>query len=209
MRKRIKELEREISKLSKALANSQAEMENLRLISDRDFLTGLYNRKGFIGEAGKFLTLMDAPFKKERRQFVIKNFSLIFIDLDNLKQINDLYGHKAGDKFLKATADIFKSCLRDMDIAARWGGDEFVIGLLNVDEKSACKIANKIKRMMLKIKITGVSSKVRYGASFGVISAKSKKHKLISNLYELIEKADNTMYKAKKTKGKSFIAVFC
>lgn len=214
LKKRTKELEK-LVKLQKT------EIRELSALSERDTLTELYNRRGFIREAEKFLkevkTLRSIP---EKRKISFKDFSVIFIDLDNLKIINNEYGHKAGDKALKMAANIFRSLVRDIDIVARWGGDEFVIGLAGTDEKTAFAIAEELKAKIktLKIKRQGMS------ASFGIISYHhknrsprlstdySKKHKVkervLNQLYQLIEKADMTMYEAKKEKGKDSIVVY-
>ncbi|MEK7548968.1 MAG: GGDEF domain-containing protein [Patescibacteria group bacterium] len=190
MKETIKKLKKEISRLSSLV--------------DYDFLTGLYNRQGFVREAEKFFDeLRGEANKKERRKIAFKNFSVIFVDLDNLKVINDKYGHKAGDRALKAAARIFKNSIRHFDIIGRWGGDEFVIGLIGVGEKEALEVAQKMKKNLKLRKINGFG----LSASFGIITAINKQRENILNLYELIERADMAMYEAKKNKGKGLIIV--
>jgi len=175
-------------------------------IKKTDFLTGLYNRQGFVREAEKFFDELRGEMnKKERRKiaFTFKNFSVIFADLDNLKVINDEYGHKAGDRALKATTQIFKNSVRHFDIIGRWGGDEFVIGLVGIGEKETLEVAKKMKKRLKSAKINGFG----LSASFGIITAINKGRENILNLYELIERADMAMYKAKKSKGKGLIIV--
>jgi diguanylate cyclase (GGDEF)-like protein len=198
-----------------------AEIRELSALSERDILTELYNRRGFIREAEKFLKEVKVLNKiREKRKISFKDFSVIFIDLDNFKIINNEYGHKFGDKALKAIARIFRDSVRDLDIVARWGGDEFVIGLAGADEKSAYNIAEKLKNRVKTIKIKNI----QLSASFGIISYRhknrvphyspgySKKHqtkeKILNQLYQLIEKADMTMYEAKKRKGKGSVVVY-
>lgn len=136
MKNTVKELKNEIKKLQHLVATQGKELNRSSSLVDYDFLTGLYNRHGFTKEAEKFFEELKKPAKiKERRKFFFKNFSIVFIDLDNLKIINDEYGHKAGDKALKMAATVFKKSLRDLDLAARWGGDEFIIGLLELMKK--------------------------------------------------------------------------
>jgi diguanylate cyclase (GGDEF)-like protein len=147
---------------------------------------------------------MDNEKNFKKRRFKIENFSIIFVDLDNLKKVNDLYGHKFGDKFIKMSAYILKGCLRDLDIVARWGGDEFVIGLINIADEEAHDIAEKLNRKISLIEIPNVN--VRFSASFGVISAKNKYQQRILNLYELIEKADLAMYEIKQKKKRGIVA---
>lgn len=208
MIKKIKELEKEIKKLSNIINHKDKDIAKLQTAADYDFLTGLYNRRGFIVEAEKFISeAKHADYKyKQKRRLAINNFSIVFIDLDNLKTINDVYGHKIGDKFIKVAADVFKNSLREFDIVSRWGGDEFIIGLVDASEDEALKVANKVKSNLGKAKISKIKKDYKFTASFGVISAKSKKRKdEIFNLYELIEKADMAMYDAKKNRGKNFI----
>ncbi|MEK7574148.1 MAG: GGDEF domain-containing protein [Patescibacteria group bacterium] len=214
LKKRIKELEK--------LARSQeTEIRELSALSDRDILTELYNRRGFVREAEKFLKEAGTLRKiTEKRLISFKDFSVIFIDLDNFKIINNEYGHKAGDKALKMTAEILKYSVRDSDIVARWGGDEFVIGLAGADESRAFKTAEKLRKKLRTLKIDDK----KLTASFGIVSYHQKgianrfspesskkyenKEKILGQLYELIEKADMTMYEAKKKKGKSSIVIY-
>jgi len=213
LKKRVKELEK-LAKLQ------EAEIKELSAFSERDILTELYNRKGFIREAEKFLMEVKTLGKiKEKRQISFKDFSIIFIDLDNLKLINDKYGHKTGDRALQTIAKIFRDSVRNLDIVARWGGDEFVIGLAGANEKSAFKVAEKLRE---KLKLIKINSQ-RLGASFGIVSYHHKnklphfsagdsqkyktKEKILNQLYELIEKADMTMYEAKK-KHKDSVAIY-
>jgi diguanylate cyclase (GGDEF)-like protein len=186
----------ELQKLRRQIKVQQEEIKRLLASVDYDSLTGLYNRRGFVREAEKFLNeLKHSGKRKERRQLSLRDFSLIFIDLDNLKTLNDRFGHRFGDLALKKTANLLKNSIRDFDVIARWGGDEFVIGLVGVDRRNASEIAEKLREKMRAIKI----EKQNLSASFGVSSALGKKQNVF-NLYELIEKADLAMYEAKKNK---------
>ena len=204
MKETLGKLKKEIKKFQHLIEAQKKEISSLSSLVDYDFLTGLYNRRGFVREAEKFFNeLIGEMKKKERRKNSFNNFSVIFADLDNLKTINDEYGHKAGDRVLKAAAQIFKNSIRHFDIIGRWGGDEFVIGLVGVGEKEALKVAKKMKRNLKMTKINGFN----LSASFGIITAVNKQRKNILNLYELIEKADMAMYEAKKNKRKGLIII--
>ncbi len=212
MVKKIIELKEEILRLKNIAAEQDKEIEKLKSLADYDFLTGLYNRQGFLREAERFVDLLkdsERFFKggRERRKFAIRNFSIIFIDLDNLKKLNDRYGHKAGDKYIKMCADIFKKTLRDIDIIGRWGGDEFVVGLIDTGINEAEKVAKKIKTALSRAKLKGMPG-IKPSASFGVIAAKNQKGKIISDMIKLLEKSDKAMYQAKKKLGKGTIVVF-
>ncbi len=193
MNKKIKELEKEIKRL--------------KILAERDFLTGIYNREGFIRQAGKFLEAIrrDGVEMKEGRRFVIFDFSIIFVDLDGLKKLNDVCGHKTGDGFIKSAAEVFLKNLRDLDIVGRWGGDEFVIGLVNADFENSVKIAEKLKKKLSAVKISGALGAFKPSASFGIVSVGNKSRKASFNLQKLIEKADANMYEVKKGKKKGIV----
>lgn len=198
----ISQLKAEIKQLRHLINTQSKEISQLSSLSDYDFLTGIYNRHGFMREAEKFFKeFTDSKKRKERRAIFFKNFSIIFIDLDNLKIINDEYGHDAGDKAIKSSSDIFTNTVRNFDLVSRWGGDEFVVGLLGAGEKEALRIANKIRLKLKSIKIGNFNM----SASFGVISADKNKN---ADILELIEMADKAMYEAKKNKGKDFVVAY-
>ena len=105
--------EEELAQKAKELALANAELENLSLVDD---LTGLYNRKGFLALAHHRVKLA---------QRTGEPFFVAFVDMDDLKQINDTFGHQAGNCALVDAATVLKQCFRDSDILARLGGDEF------------------------------------------------------------------------------------
>lgn len=196
--------------LKKRIEALQKENDLLKRLAERDFLTGVYNRHGFIKQAEKFLESIrrGGVEIEEGRRFVFSDFSLIFVDLDGLKKLNDKYGHRAGDGFIKSAARFFLKNSRDLDIVGRWGGDEFVIGLVNADWNNSLKIAEKLKKKFSAIKISGAPAAFRPSASFGVVSVKRKGGKICSDLRRLIEKADAAMYRAKKKKGKGLVIFY-
>lgn len=205
MKETIKKLKNEIRRLRHLINTQGSEISRLSSLADYDFLTGIYNRQGFFREAEKFFDEFKKAKKwKERRAISFKNFSIIFIDLDNLKVINDEYGHKAGDRVIKAAAEIFQNSIRDFDVAARWGGDEFIIGLVGAGKKEAGQVAEKLKKELHSIKINSF----KLSASFGIISAVRGGEKKFLDLHRLIEKADLMMYEAKKKRGKDFIIAY-
>ncbi|MHB8842897.1 MAG: sensor domain-containing diguanylate cyclase [Candidatus Aquicultor sp.] len=113
--------------------------EALKTLSLKDDLTGLYNRRGFF-------TLAEQGLKTAQR--IGTEMVLIFGDLDNLKGINDTFGHKEGDQVLVDTAQILKETFRESDIIARIGGDEFVVLAMNNLETSAEKLINRFKQAL-------------------------------------------------------------
>ena len=113
--------------------------EALKTLSIKDDLTGLYNRRGFFALAEQGL---------KNAQRMRTEMLLIFGDLDNLKRINDTFGHKEGDQALVDTSQILKETFRESDIIARIGGDEFVILAMNSLETSAEKLIQRLKRVL-------------------------------------------------------------
>ncbi|MHB8231479.1 MAG: putative bifunctional diguanylate cyclase/phosphodiesterase [bacterium] len=169
--------------------------KDLEYYATRDGLTGIYNQRVFM----EFL-----HYEVERAKRNNGIFGLVFIDLDNFKLINDMYGHNFGDKFLKATADILEKEKRSEDILARYGGDEFVLILPGTKEEQAYMIADKIRESIKKFSLLDsnthklVSGTVSIGVAVYPYSAADEK--------DLFLLADNMMYKAKKI-GKDTVYV--
>jgi diguanylate cyclase (GGDEF)-like protein len=159
-----------------------------------DETTTLYNRKYFEN------TIVNELKRSERYS---QPLSLIVCDLDNFKKINDTFGHLVGDKVLRETAKIIKNNIRDgIDVAARWGGEEFVIVLPFTDVDSAYKIAERIRVNINSHKYSGLPENYVITASFGVatypIHAKTKN--------DLFKKADEAAYISKKN-GKNRVTI--
>lgn len=137
-----------------------------------DELTGLVNRRGFMNELEKTLKSMRQslnPRFEERRskgqpaQIVLDEFSLLFIDLDNFKRVNDALGHDAGDKALIRFAEILKSSVRKGSIEARFHGDEFAVFLPRTGEAEAVMVAENLLKNMendTELKKFGVSASI-------------------------------------------------
>jgi len=106
-------------------------------ISYRDNLTGLYNRH-------KFNELAEAEMERCKRYG--GDFSILMIDIDFFKRVNDSYGHLSGDKVLKSLGKLLIEVLRRTDVVARWGGEEFIICLPNANEEATRIVAEKIRR---------------------------------------------------------------
>jgi len=154
--------------------------EKVRYLSYHDELTGLYNRRYLNNEIQRL---------KNSRKHPI---SIIIGDIDNLKYINDNYGHVLGDKYIKKIANILKETLRTEDIAARIGGDEFVILLIETDSLEAKNICDRIEH---KIKIVNHEKDlpVPLSISLGTETAKNKK----THFSDIYNSADQNMYKVK------------
>ncbi|HAU1182975.1 diguanylate cyclase [Legionella pneumophila serogroup 1] len=177
-----------------ALANVRLR-ENLRYQSIRDPLTGLYNRR----------YLEDFLFKQLHQAERTKaSFAILMLDLDHFKKINDTFGHDAGDLVLKELGQILNSDIRLGDIASRYGGEEFVLLLYDIDAQAA-----KMKAENLRSAISNLQ--VKYGAQpVGQITASigiSVYPDDAKSLAELIEAADKALYQA-KNKGRNKVILF-
>ncbi|MDP2665670.1 MAG: GGDEF domain-containing protein [bacterium] len=167
-----------------------------------DALTGLTNRKGLTNELERVLKAMRQTVEKHRanEQTALEEFSLLYIDLDNFKCLNDALGHTAGDIALNRVAEILKSSIRETEVATRLHGDEFMVFLPRVTEAGAGEVAQKIQEKLSK---DLEFKKYEVGASIGL------RHISKSDLSEqvtpetLIKEADLQQMKAKQNgKGK-------
>jgi diguanylate cyclase (GGDEF)-like protein len=152
----------------------------------KDELTGLFNRRYFVEHA---------PGQLDRAQRSLTPVSLIILDIDHFKRINDTFGHPAGDEILKNFADKLKNAVRGYDIVVRFGGEEFAVFLPDMDEKDAKISAERIRRRVEGMTTHYGGHEIKITCSLGVASAASGS----VTVDELIEIADNAMYKAKST----------
>lgn len=156
--------------------------DRIQYLSYHDGLTGVHNRRYFQNQIEKM-----KKFKKDK-------LSVIIADINNLKYINDSFGHSKGDQYIKTAARILNSELRNKDIIARIGGDEFAILLPETNYEDCQKI---IKRFKEKIKN---QDRQYFSIAFGCVSANSQ----FENLELMINKADKKMYNNKKKMKNEF-----
>lgn len=157
----------------------------LRHLAHYDNLTGLLNRSLFMDR------LQATISQSDRYQ---QACSLLYIDVDNFKQINDQYGHDAGDILLKAVADRIKHNCRATDSAARLGGDEFAILLTHINKAETSLTAEKILKKVSEPVILGAQS-IQVSLSIGVAHYPDT----ANSIHDLILQADEAMYRAKRT----------
>jgi diguanylate cyclase (GGDEF)-like protein len=154
--------------------------EELRHLSVTDVLTNAYNRRYFTHKLEEEI---------ERSKRADRKFSLIMLDIDCFKSINDRFGHNAGDLVLKSMAELIKNRIRKIDTLARWGGEEFIILLPDTTVKNAACLAEELRESISRMDIPGVGSVT---ASFGVAGYCPE-----DTIDTLVNKADNMMYEAK------------
>jgi diguanylate cyclase (GGDEF)-like protein len=150
-----------------------------------DSLTALYNH-------GAFKERLDREIKLAERNG--DRVSLILLDLDHLKRINDTYGHRAGDECLKHVAEVMKRTVRDVDICARYGGEEFVVILPQCSRENALEVAERLREAISSSPVKRLGQRVdQVTASVGVSTYPAPAR----TGDELIEMADRAMYLAK------------
>jgi diguanylate cyclase (GGDEF)-like protein len=150
--------------------------KQLKRASHTDFLTGLYNRMGFLKK-----------FKK--RQKKSKKYCIVVTDLDNFKNINDIYSHSAGDQVLIEIAQIMKNNIDKEDMIARWGGEEFIIYLENKNASQAYEKVEKIRREIEKAIINYKGLEITITSTFGICQMQPD-----MGLNECINAADESLY---------------
>jgi len=168
-------------------------MENARLYQELEYLsavdplTDLYNYRSFVKSLGHEIS---------RLKRYAGTVSLLMIDVDNFKKINDTYGHLEGDNLLRKISSIFRENLRDLDTICRYGGDEFAVILPETGAEQARIVAEKLRE-----KVEACPFKEKLSLSIGIAQYRPD-----SNHYDLTLRADQALYKAKK-EGKNKIAI--
>ena len=188
---RLNELMLRISRVmrERSLINERDRMiENLKKLSIKDSLTELYNSRHFYAQLDK---------EKTRSDRYLHPLSLIFIDIDKFKAINDSYGHMVGDKALLLIAKKMKTSLRSLDTAYRFAGDEFTIILPETSSEQAKVVAERIKSAMKHESLVIFGKKIpKITLSFGIAEYIRNEE-----MEHFVHRADVTMYEAKKGGG--------
>ncbi|TET14020.1 MAG: diguanylate cyclase [Actinobacteria bacterium] len=150
-----------------------------------DHLTGLPNRR-FI--ENRLFSALDEMKRYNR------TFGVLFIDIDHFKSINDNFGHRVGDKVLKMVAMVLLKNIRSFDTVGRWGGEEFIVIVLNVNKKRLMKIANKLRILVQSsnFPLRRKNSIIRVTISIGAVISQP-----IDTVKSLIQRADKLMYNSK------------
>jgi len=180
-------------KLQKANEKILEQNEKLAHLSLTDPLTGLSNRR----EVQQLLQYLIRDFKRTE-----ESFSVLMIDLDNFKMINDKFGHDGGDAVLLGMAHIFLENLRQIDIKSRWGGEEFLILLPHTNQKEAVHIAQKLLDVTRSTIFEHNNLNIQITFSCGVANY----HRPVS-MESLLKEADKALYEA-KGEGRNQIVSF-
>lgn len=163
--------------------------EELSHLSRVDPLTKLLNRRALTQDLTKLL-----ENNKRLGQDAVQ-LGFLLVDIDHFKKINDQYGHQEGDKVIKCLASLFKSITRNVDLVARWGGEEFLLVLFNSDPKQTDVFANRLHKKINQINYQNRQVQVCIGISFIKQVSDDNDHAL----RKVIKEADEALYKAKNS----------
>lgn len=160
--------------------------ENNRLgnYASYDTLTGLLNRRSIDAH-------LDRTYKNHYREE--ESFSVIMCDIDHFKNVNDTYGHEAGDYVLKEVASVISKEVRDNDVVGRWGGEEFFI-ILNTNKDSAVKLAERVRTAIESHTFTYKAATLHITMTFGVSAYRSG-----TDIGSLVRSADKKLYRGKES----------
>lgn len=165
----------------------------LELMATKDKLTGATSRQVF-----------DWVFKRAQKTALRKDWplSMIVLDIDHFKNINDQYGHQFGDQVLKSVSQLIRKKVRDVDVLCRWGGEEFLLLLENCDQQHAAKVAETLRESISQLQIRIKDQMVSVTISAGVAE-----YQLDESMDHLIERCDHAMYES-KNKGRNRTTVY-
>ncbi len=180
----LKQAKQNSEQLAKELQQAN---NNLKKLAYRDGLTGLYNRRFFH-------KVLAAELERSIRYEL--PFSLLLLDIDFFKKVNDTYGHQTGDKILKGMSNILLRLVRNCDIAARYGGEEFTVILPETGPKGAKVLAQRLRRGIEQEKITSKDDTISVTVSIGVAGAELTAKDATVDTF--IEQSDLALYRAKK-----------
>jgi diguanylate cyclase (GGDEF)-like protein len=150
-----------------------------------DPLTGLLNRRRFTELANREVT-------RSRRHRLV--FSVLMLDIDHFKRINDTYGHPVGDLAIKAVAEVCTQALRPHDLLARYGGEEFVLTLPQTESEGAHTVAERIRAKTETLTVPSEHGPVRFTVSIGISTYQSGQP-----LECVVARADEALYEAKQS----------
>jgi diguanylate cyclase (GGDEF)-like protein/PAS domain S-box-containing protein len=171
--------------ISRDITATRRAEEHIRYLSSHDTLTGLHNRAFFEEKLCELSRESDFPV------------SIVLMDMDGLKVVNDTIGHRSGDDLLRTFAAVLKSAFRSTDIVARFGGDEFAVLLPHTDLQSAEAVCKRLEQKVEQY--NSGDPPVRLGVSTGVACA----HSPGTSLQEVLHEADRNMYAVKERRRKA------
>lgn len=168
-------------------------LEELQEMAMHDPLTGIANRR--------FVEISLAARLEELRRYDFP-FAVMFTDVDNFKQINDTYGHSVGDRILKMVSATLAHSLRSFDVIGRWGGEEFVTLLVNLQADDLLRLSDRMRRLVEKSMLT-----LENGETIGVtVSIGATLARVVDTTDSLVERADKLMFESKR-RGRNLVSI--
>lgn len=201
MSKTLPELEKEVEELRAALAVKDEHIAYLEKRVGIDELTGAPNRFSFNRTLEQSLRVIRGEVEEHRAGASFKELSLIMLDLDHFKTINDTYGHPVGDLVLRRVAECLLMNVREGDLVARVGGEEFMVLLRGADEAAAARHAEELRAAFENIRFPEEPG-MHLTASFGVVSSAQS-----TDAAELEKFSDQVLYRAKEG-GRNCVVVY-
>lgn len=196
LRERLSEAEKKNLELQAKVEGLEKENAELKLLADRDSLTGLYNRRGFI----EHMKLETSLAKRVPGRFL----GLLLIDVNLFKEVNDSFGHPTGDDALRLVADAITKGVRDSDLVCRLGGDEFAVILREpLDATVPQLVANRMAEILAGKPLVKDGQDIPVSISIGGSAATGED---VASLYE---KSDKNLYAAKKQKTATTNPIIC
>lgn len=162
----------------------KAALEEIRELAIRDALTGLLNRRHM-----QEVLWLEARRGERRPETMI----IAALDIDSFKTVNDLHGHAMGDQVLQACAHVIGGALRQGDVLSRWGGDEFILLITDIDGGAAAELLERIRSAVEAMKIEGPGVELRITVSIGAVM-----HRPGRSVEDTLELADQALYAAKR-----------
>lgn len=186
---RVQQMRQRLDRQREALAEALAEN---RALAMRDELTGLYNRRAMV-------ELIQLECRRRRRGQGTLLFAMI--DVDHFKRVNDHHGHAMGDHVLRVFADALRANVRETDVLARWGGDEFLLLLSDIEPRSAQTLLERTREAIAALPVPNAPPGLRLSMSAGLAL-----HLPHSSPQETLERADQALYAA-KDQGRNRVAL--
>ena len=186
---RVQQMRQRLDRQREALAEALAEN---RALAMRDELTGLYNRRAMV-------ELSQLECRRRRRGQGTLLFAMI--DVDHFKRVNDHHGHAMGDHVLRVFADALRANVRETDVLARWGGDEFLLLLSDIEPRSAQTLLERTREAIAALPVPNAPPGLRLSMSAGLAL-----HLPHSSPQETLERADQALYAA-KDQGRNRVAL--
>lgn len=172
-----------MSELEDEVKTAREVETTLRSEAEVDSLMGIYNRKYAFSHLNQEI---------DNAHQHSNNISILMLDIDHFKKVNDIYGHQAGDEVLKQVTIVITKTLRTHDIVGRYGGEEYIVGLINLTSEEAVQVAERIRKLVADTSIIVNSQTINVTVSIGVAHLG-----LEEDLHSLIKRSDAALYLAK------------